>query len=101
MAYVARITDITRGHDHCKPVPIVTGTDLMIVEEQKVARITDKVEIHGCPEHPPHQGVIVEASKLVIVDEQWVARIGDKVGGPCPKDEHLIATGSSLVDILE
>lgn len=95
MPFVARLGDMSSGHDLCPGVPIVENcsSDVMI-NGKPVALDGSVFAVHGCIVHGPHQGVVIAADRGVKINGRNVACIGDaeSCGG-------TIVTGSPDVSI--
>ena len=92
MPAVTRIGDQNTGHDACPPVPLVSGSNNVFINNIPAGRVGDSYQSHDCPDHTPHTGVIASGSATVFVNKIAVGRIGDAVscGGS-------VAQGSSNV----
>lgn len=76
---VARVGDMSSGHDACSPVPIVSGAGTVFVNKIPAARLGDPLSPHGCFIHPVHSGVVASGSSTVFVEGKPLARSGDTV----------------------
>ena len=95
MPKVARLGDMSSGHDLCPGVPIVgnCSSDIMI-NGKPVALDGYVFAPHGCITHTPHSGVVIAADRGVKINGRNVACVGDaeSCGG-------TIVTGSDGVSI--
>ena len=95
MPKVARLGDMSSGHDLCPGVPIVgnCSSDVMI-NGKPVALDGSVFAPHGCITHTPHSGVVIAADRGVKINDRNVACVGDaeSCGG-------TIVTGSDDVSI--
>ena len=95
MPYVARLGDMSSGHDSCPGVPIVdkVSSDVMI-NGKPVALDGSVFAPHGCIIHLPHSGVVKAPNRNVKINGRNVACIGDaeSCGG-------TIVTGSTDVSV--
>ena len=95
MPKVARLGDMSSGHDLCPGVPIVgnCSSDVMI-NGKPVALDGSVFAPHGCITHTPHSGVVIAADRGVKINGRHVACVGDaeSCGG-------TIVTGSDDVSI--
>lgn len=99
MPDIAVIGSMSSGHDECPPVPAITGSDLMSVNDKPVVRIGDRFQTHACPNHDPHSGIVTTGSSIVSIEGIPVAFVGCQIGGGGCPSSHVIATGDELVSI--
>ena len=76
---VTRYYDCCTGHDACPPIPLMTSSEDVIVNNRGCGRRDDLYYLHGCPAHAPHSDIIVGGSKTVFVNGRPMARITDPV----------------------
>jgi len=79
MPAVTRISDNSTGHDSCPPVPLISGSSNVFINNKNCGRIGDKYASHSCPAHSPHSGVISSGSATVFINNIPCGRIGDAV----------------------
>ena len=91
MSSVARIGDVTIGHQGFGQQLALTGSDNVFVESIGVVRLTDVFENHS-DGHSTHSGIVASGSNKVFVNNLPIARIGDPL--TC---SSIIGTGSSKV----
>ena len=91
---VARVKDMTSGHQCYPPVEIESGSPNVYANGMQVARVGDRTKKHQClPMEDPHGSEIIgKGSKKVFVNNKPAARITDKCS--CPQ---VIMTGSTDV----
>jgi uncharacterized Zn-binding protein involved in type VI secretion len=65
------------------------------VEGFEVARQDDRLEEHGCPQHPPHPATITAGWQTVTVNNQPIGCIG--AGVSCPS--AVMSTGRATVTV--
>ena len=95
MPKVARLGDMSSGHDLCPGVPIVGNVSPDVMINDKPCALDGSVfASHGCIVHAPHSGVVIAANRNVQVNGRNVACVGDaeSCGG-------TIVTGSPDVSI--
>lgn len=93
MPQAARLTDMNSGHDACAPVPLIEGSDTVLVNGLKLSRLGDKCLPHGCKIHGVHSDIVSKASSTVFANGKGVARVGDQTG------LATIVIGSSNVQV--
>lgn len=78
MPKIARLGDMSSGHDACPGVPIVdkVSTDVMI-NGKPVALDGSVFASHGCIAHKPHSGVVIAPDRKVLINGRNVACVGD------------------------
>jgi uncharacterized Zn-binding protein involved in type VI secretion len=74
-----RLGDLNTGHDACPPVPLVTASVNVFINNKGAVRKGDTYAVHSCVAHAPHQDVILNGSATVFINGQNAARQGD----PC------------------
>ena len=79
MPEVTRLGDNNTGHDSCPPVALASGSPNVIVNGKLAGRVGDSYEVHSCPDHGPHSGVISSGSSTVFINGRAAGRIGDPV----------------------
>lgn len=79
MPNVTRLGDNCTGHDACGGVPLISGSDNVLVNGKSCGRKGDNYASHGCLVHPGHSDVIAAGSATVFVNSIPIARIGDSV----------------------
>ena len=95
MPFVARLGDMSSGHDLCTGVPIVDKVSSDVLINGKPCAFDGSVfAAHGCLVHPAHSGVVVAPDRQVLVNGKNIACIGDaeSCGG-------VIVSGSSDVKV--
>ena len=102
---VARVGDITTGHDGYPPVHIVTGYNKFRVNGVPIALVGSQCELHNQGgKHPNvHMPIVSQGSPFFKVDGIPIARVGDEVHGNCDQyrgSPHTIATGSDFLKII-
>lgn len=79
MSGIARVGDLSTGHDDYPPRPVITGSDSVFLNGLPVVRVGDVWAQHcnntSC--HPCNQAV---GSSTCFVNGISMARIGDSVG---------------------
>lgn len=103
MSNAARVGDISSGHDFCRPVEIVSGSQKVFINGKAAARVGDILGEHDClgtyENHAPHVPVIATGSQKVFIDGRAAARVGDSVS--CGVfGESQIVTGSENIFFL-
>lgn len=99
MSDTCTVGSMTSGHDNCAPVQVISGSPLISIQGQPVARVGDYCNPHGCKHHGTHTPIISTGSSIVFIEGIPVARVGDQVSnGGCPSG-HVLVTGSNLVNI--
>lgn len=95
MPKIARVGDVSTGHDACPPVPITEGSPNVFINGKPVARVGDPFAVHSCKVHPPHIGHIASGSSNVFVNGKPVARVGDPVtcGGSIAQGSDNVSAG--------
>lgn len=96
MSNVARVGDLSTGHDACPPVPITDGSPNVFINGKPVAREGDPFAVHGCIVHAPHIGYVASGSSTVFVNDKPIARVGDPVtcgGNIAQGSDNVIAGG--------
>jgi len=79
MAAVTRQGDLDTGHDLCPPTALVGCSGNVFINGKGCGRVGDAYAPHGCPDHPPHSGVISSGSGTVFINSIPCGRIGDAV----------------------
>lgn len=74
-----RIGDTNTGHDACPPTSLSSGSPNVFINGIPAGRVGDSYISHGCPDHPPHSGVIASGSSTVFINGIPAGRIGDPV----------------------
>lgn len=97
MPLVSTKVDLCRGHDACPPRPFSTFSDNVLAEGFEVARQTDALQSHGCPQHAPHGAEVTCGYPSVFVNGQPVAYVGAAVS--CPSG--IVDTGRPSVLVGE
>lgn len=67
------------GHDACPAVPAVEGASTVHVAGRPVLRAGDAFAVHGCRDHPSHQGRIGQGAPFVHIEGRAVARKTDPI----------------------
>lgn len=88
MAGIARVGDISTGHDGFSPRPIITGSNNVFLNGLPVVRLGDVWQNH-CSNSSCHTCIQATGSFTTFVNGRPVARIGDATG--CG---DILATGS-------
>lgn len=101
MSGIARVGDMSSGHDFCPGVPIVSGSSNVFVDGKPVACVGDTCSPHYHyiseeNQHPLHTPVIITGSNNVFVNGRPVAKIGSIVSCS-PFGEGMVVEGSSTV----
>ena len=95
MPFVARLGDMSSGHDACPGVPIVGNVSSDVKVNGKPVALDGSVFApHGCLVHLPHSGVVIAPDRKVLVNGKNIACVGDaeSCGG-------AIVSGSSDVKV--
>jgi uncharacterized Zn-binding protein involved in type VI secretion len=87
---ITRLADKNTGHQCWNPVPLMFGSETVIVNGKKVGRVGDQYLEHCCF-GDCHQDAITEGSATVFANGLAVGRIGDKTGAA------FVAEGSDNV----
>lgn len=94
MSAATRVGDSNTGHDNCPPVFLNTGSNNVFINGKPAGRLGDNYVMHGCVNHPSHQGIISSGSSSVFINGRPAGRVGDSVS--CGGN---VAEGSSNVFI--
>jgi len=95
--------DICTGHDACKSRIALEGSPDVFIDGKPVVRVGDRWEMHGCPAHPAHNGVVTQGSDEVSLNGMPVARIGDPLncGSKVKTGTPAVYAGGKLSSITE
>ncbi len=74
-----RIGDLNTGHDLCPPISLAVGSPDVFINGLPAGRVGDSYNVHSCPSHLPHAGVIAAGSPTVFINGIPAGRIGDSV----------------------
>lgn len=94
MAAAARLGDLDSGHWCFPPRSGVSASGNVFINGRPAHRMGDAWNLHCCPKHGCHPGVVSGGSSSVFINGLPAARIGDSTG--CG---GIIAMGSSNVFI--
>lgn len=73
-AGIARINDITCGHDSCKSVPITKNvSNNVFTDSRAVALKKSTTEKHGCKHHNAHAEEVIQTSSKVFANGRGIA----------------------------
>ena len=97
MPEISTKVDLCQGHDACPPRPFAWYSPDVTAEGFEVARETDTLQPHGCPQHVPHGAVVSRGWQSVRVNGQPIAYVGATV--TCPS--NVVATGRVSVLVGE
>ncbi len=95
MPDISTKVDLCRGHDSCPPRAFATFSPNVFAEGFEVVREHDRLQDHGCPNHPPHGAVIHRGFPTVKVNGQPIGYVG--AGVSCPSGE--VSTGRPSVTV--
>lgn len=95
---IARVGDITSGHNGYPGTPILTGSGTMFCDGKAIACVGDICAEHNKPKGNNHTPVITGGSTFFTVDGRPVAMTGSEVsGGGCNSDNVIISGSDTLV----
>lgn len=97
---VARVGDMTSGHDGYPGTPIITGSATMFCDGKGVACAGDRCEDHDKSHGHRHTPIVTGGSSFFTVDGRPVAVVGSEVAGNC-SSENVIIGGSSTMIVEE
>lgn len=79
MPPIARIGDFNSGHGDYGPVPLIMGSNNVLINGRPASRVGDQFAVH-CSWSGCHQDVMSSGSGSVFVNGRPIARIGDSCG---------------------
>jgi uncharacterized Zn-binding protein involved in type VI secretion len=97
---VARVGDMTSGHDGYPGTPIITGSATMLCDGKGIACAGDRCEDHDKSHGHRHTPIVTGGSSFFTVDGRPVAVVGSEVAGNC-SSENVIIGGSSTMIVEE
>lgn len=97
---IARVGDMTSGHDGYPGTPIITGSGTMFCDDKAIACVGDICADHNKSKGHNHTPVITSGSSFFTIDGKPVAMVGSEVSGNCNSD-NVIVEGSNTLFIEE
>lgn len=79
MPQATRLDDYSTGHDACAPVPLITASPNVFINNKPAGRVGDMYKAHGCDVHAQHQDEISAGSATVFINNKPAGRVGDDV----------------------
>ncbi|MCA9622137.1 MAG: PAAR domain-containing protein [Myxococcales bacterium] len=93
MPELATKVDLCHGHDACPARAFASFSPDVTAEGFEIAREADRLQEHGCPDHPSHDAVVAQGFPKVYVNGRRVAY----AGAPVTCDSEALATGRGSV----
>lgn len=93
MAQATRVGDLNTGHGSYRPVPLVSGSNNVIINGKLSGRINDTYATHCAPNSGCHIDIVSQGSSTVLINGRRAARVGDQTGAA------KVAQGSNNVII--
>jgi uncharacterized Zn-binding protein involved in type VI secretion len=97
---IARVGDMTSGHDGYPGTPIITGSKTMFCDGKAIACVGDICAEHDKSKGSRHTPVITGGSSFFTVDGRSVAMVGSEVSGNC-SSANIIISGSDFLTVEE
>lgn len=94
---VARVGDMTSGHDGYPGTPIITGSSTLICDGKGVACVGDRCQDHDKSHGHNHTPIITGGSSFFKVDGKGAAMTGSEVAGNCSAANTIIEGSSTLI----
>ena len=98
---IARVGDMTSGHDGYPGTPIITGSNTMFCDGKGIACKGDRCSDHDKSHGHNHTPIITGGSSFFIVDGRSVAMVGSEVAGNCNSSANVIISGSDTLVVNE
>ena len=98
---IARVGDMTSGHDGYPGTPIITGSNTMFCDGKAIACVGDICQDHDKSHGHNHTPIITGGSSFFTVDGRPVAVVGSEVAGNCNSSANVIISGSDYLVVNE
>ena len=98
---IARVGDMTSGHDGYPGTPIITGSGTMFCDGKAIACVGDICADHDKPKGHNHTPIITGGSSFFTIDGRPVAMTGSEVAGNCNSSANVIIEGSETLSVNE
>lgn len=98
---IARVGDMTSGHDGYPGTPIITGSGTMFCDGKAIACKGDICADHDKSKGHNHTPIISGGSSFFTVDGKPVAMTGSEASGGGCNSDNVIVEGSNTLFIEE
>lgn len=98
---IARVGDMTSGHDGYPGTPIITGSGTMFCDGKAIACTGDICADHDKPKGHNHTPIITGGSSFFTIDGKPAAMTGSEVSGGGCNSANVIISGSETLVVDE